>query len=92
MILTQLSIYKNESYQPNPDGYRGTLSFKNQYGDITLQLTPELSAKILALVGENAIEATRAVANNLTAAVFSQPALAAPVKQEEPEHDDDFGI
>jgi hypothetical protein len=88
MILTSLNIYKNDSYMPNPDGYRGSLSFKNQYGDITLQLTADLSAKILALIGESAVQATRDIAQNLTAAVFSQPALAAP---EEPSDQEAIG-
>jgi hypothetical protein len=92
VILTSLSIYKNDSYQPNPDGYRGSLSFKNSYGDITLQLTADLSAKILAIVGENAVEAARDIAKNLSAAVFSQPQLAAPEKTAEPEADDDLDI
>lgn len=90
MILTSLSINKNESYHPNPDGYRGSLSFKNQYGEISLQLTADLSAKILAIVGENAVEATRDIARNLSAAVFSQPQLQAPAP--EPEADDPLDI
>lgn len=88
MILEQLTITKNSSYSPNPDGFSGQLRFKSQYGAIELQLTPDLSAKILAVVGANAVEASKQIAQNLSADVFSVPAIEskpAPVSKPDDE-------
>lgn len=75
MILEDLQIHKNQSYDANPNGYTGRIKFKGQYGTIELALNHELSTKILAIVGANAVESAKELAHNLSADVFSVPAL-----------------
>lgn len=67
MILEQLTIRRNESYETNPGSYRGEIKFKNQYGEIKLHLNEETSKKILAVVAEQMVISSRELATNLTA-------------------------
>lgn len=75
MILEYLSITKNSNYDPNPNGYKGSISFKGAFGKIELALNHELSTQILALVGNNAVDSAKQLAQNLSADVFTVPAL-----------------
>jgi hypothetical protein len=82
MKLAQLNV--NEDWK-NPGAYTGELHFKGQYGSVTIKLTPELSKKILALVAEDMVKATRELATTLTADVLSgATALPAPDDNLEP--------
>lgn len=76
MILSTLTITKNQNYEANPDGYKGRLAFQNQYGTVELALNAETSAKILAVVAESVVESAKDIATNLTAACVTVPALA----------------
>lgn len=75
MILDQLSITKNTTYDPNPSGYKGHIRFRGAYGAIELALNHELSAQILAIVGNNAVDSAKQLAQNLSTDVFTVPAL-----------------
>ena len=75
MILESLTITKNQSYEANPDGYRGYLRFRNTYGAIELTLNEETSAKILTVVGASAVESAKLIAGQLSSSVFAQTAL-----------------
>lgn len=75
MILEYLTITKNSSYDPNPNGYKGSIKLKGTYGTIELALNHDLSTQILAIVGNNAVDSARQIAQNLTADVFTVPAL-----------------
>jgi len=75
MILEELTIRRNQNYDPNPTGYKGQIRFKGQYGAIELALNHEVSSQILAIVGANAVETTRQIAQNLSADVFNVPAI-----------------
>lgn len=76
MILEQLTITKNNSYDPIPTGYKGQIRIKGKYGAIELSLNHELSAKILAIIGNNAVDSAKELAENLSADVFTVPAIA----------------
>jgi hypothetical protein len=95
MILSTLTITKNQNYEANPDGYKGRLSFQNAYGTVELALNAETSAKILAVVAESVVESARDIATNLTAACLTVPALtnkrpvAEPVSTEDDDGDGD---
>ena len=68
MQLKSLEISKNESYMPRPDDYTGRLRYVNQaHGAVELALSDELSRKILAVIAEDLVAASKKIANELTA-------------------------
>ena len=78
MELESISIYKQPSYAPGykEGSYRGIIKYSGQYGTVEVQLTPELSAAVLAIVADNIVQASRAVATLLTASVITQTGLS----------------
>ena len=66
MILQSLTITRNESYQARPGEYTGRLSYKNQYGDISLNLNEQTSKKILDVIAEQMVESSKQLASELT--------------------------
>lgn len=79
MILDSLTIRRNQSYDTNPAGYTGSLRLQNRYGAIELALNEQVSAKILAVIGDSAVESAKDIAQQLSATVFSQPVPPRPV-------------
>lgn len=77
MIVERLEITKNMRYEANPNGYKGRIRFSGEHGEIELALSHELSTKILAIVGQNAVDFAKDLATNLAADVFTAPALEA---------------
>lgn len=75
MILEQLSITKNRSYDAQPDGFKGRVKFTNAQGTVELELNHEVSTKILAVVADAVVESAKDIAHNLSANVFTQLAL-----------------
>lgn len=75
MIMSSLYLRRAPTYSPGyKDGaYTGEVSFTDPTGEIKLNLTPELSAQILAVVAHELVIASREIATNLTAAVITQP-------------------
>lgn len=72
----QTLVIGRESYGVNEGRYTGTASFKNQYGQITLNLDPSTSDAILAILAEELVKSARTVGQELTAACLSStPAL-----------------
>lgn len=66
MILDQLIIMKKQSYEPDPDGYKGTIKFTSTTGKIEVNLSDALSRKILAIISEELVETAKLVGNLLT--------------------------
>lgn len=61
------SLYIHENYYGEDIGkYTGTIKFKGNNGDITLNLTSELSNALLAVVSEQVIASVKIVAEKLT--------------------------
>lgn len=66
--------------------YKGVIKFKGSYGSVEIQLTDELSKRVLAVIGENAVEATRELAQKLSGEVFTAlPSAQTTVTRELPE-------
>lgn len=64
------------SYGLNEGKYTGSAKFCNAYGGVEIVLSPEVSDKILAIVGDAVVDNAREVAQKLTAATLTQvPAL-----------------
>ena len=79
MILENLSIRKRYAYEANyvEGQYVATIKYTNQSGSVEMQLTPELSRKLLEIVAEDLVVASREVAQTLTA----QTLLTTPPKE-----------
>lgn len=77
MKMTYLMIQEMRSYAPGykPGSYVGEITYEHQTGSVKLNLTPELSTKILAIVAEDLTAASKEVALNLTSAVITQPQI-----------------
>jgi hypothetical protein len=81
MQLENLSIRLRNSWEPGykEGSYQAMIKYKNKEGTIELQLTPTLTAKILNVVAEDLVVASKEIATNLTSAVITaQTALPAP--------------
>jgi hypothetical protein len=83
MFLSRLSIYR-EGYSSSygrcdpSKPFRATIEVIGQSGKVELTLSPELSAKIVAVVADEVAAAGRATAEMMTAEALTIPASAAP--------------
>jgi hypothetical protein len=87
MQFESLSIASYQSWQPQykEGAMHGTIKYKGAHGDVTVNLTDALARKILAVVAEDMVAASREIATNLTSDVInSVPQLAAPATLVEP--------
>ena len=77
MQLERLSL-RLSTYGADIGKYTGTASFRNQYGEINLLLTSELSNRILQVCAEELVAASKETAQNMTAAILEHktPLLA----------------
>ena len=75
MKLKSIHIYWSD--YPTPAGYKGTLSFFGQHGETTLNLKPELSDRILAVVGDTLVATAAETARLLSAACIEAKSGAA---------------
>lgn len=80
MKLESLSISPVSSWEPNykEDSYKGRIKYVGQHGAIEINLTPEFTKKLIAIIAEDLVVASKEVANNLTADVLNHAALPAP--------------
>lgn len=77
MIRTPYSFSGEDTKFP----YVGTVEYTNQSGEISLNLTGELTDRILEVVADALVESSKEVAATLTTACIEQraePALPAP--------------
>jgi hypothetical protein len=86
MKLDYINILKVASYEPGykENQYRAQVKYSNQHGNVELQLTPELTDKILAIVADDLVKASREVAETLTSRTIIQAQLEAPKEADEP--------
>lgn len=83
MEMEYLSIQKIQNWDPTykPGAYRGIVKYKNQNGEIVINLSTEIGKKIISIVAEDLVAASREVANTLTGDVLTHAALSAPVTE-----------
>lgn len=66
MQLKSLQIQIAPSYQKNAGQYEGEVEFENDSGRIKLNLSPELSQRVLEVVSEQLVATSRQLATELT--------------------------
>lgn len=72
MRLKSLYISIQESWQPHPGAYSGSVEFTGKLGDVKVALDAELSAKVLAVVAVNLVDAAKEMGALLTSQVIDQ--------------------
>jgi hypothetical protein len=95
MILKSLRISPKQFYQmPGPDNpYIATVEYRTHgEADITMPLGPQIAQRLLEIVADELVKASKAIANNLTSEIITAGAavaLAAPQKVSSQADDDD---
>lgn len=77
MRLKHLNI-SIDSYGVNEGRYSGTVSFDNLYGTVSLNLDPDTSDAILAVVADKLVSSARTLGTELTSACLTPPSPAIP--------------
>lgn len=79
MFVSQISIRREGYYlygKPDPTKpFMATIEVHGQHGKIELNLSEELSAKVVAIVADEVAAAGKATAEAMTASVFNVAAL-----------------
>jgi hypothetical protein len=86
MFVTQIAVrrdgyYGGSVYGAKPDPtkpFRATIEVVGQSGKIELNLSPEMSGRIVAIIADEVAAAGRATAEAMTAEVLSVAALPEP--------------
>jgi hypothetical protein len=75
--LEYLHITAMVSYEAGfrEGAYKGKIHYTGQHGEITVNLTPEISEKILRVVAADMVVASKELATNLTSETITQAAL-----------------
>lgn len=86
MFVNRISIHRDGYYGgytgAKPKGnepYKCTIEVQGQNGKVELNLSEEMSAKIVAVIADEVADAGRRTAEAMTAAVINGAALPAPV-------------
>lgn len=72
MILESLYIQRLPSYDPNPGSYKGEVKLTGDKGNLTVNLTPDLSAKVVALLAESIVSAAKQTSALMVSEVIEQ--------------------
>jgi hypothetical protein len=75
MKLEQLRIEVVPSWMPNAGQYQGTIKYAGQSGEVTVNLSHELSMQILNVVAADMVETSKAIANDLTADIINSSSV-----------------
>lgn len=85
MFVTQIAVRRDGYYGSYGGGkadpskpFHATIEVLGQSGKIELNLSPEMSQRIVAIIAEEVAAAGRATAEAMTAEVLNVAALAAP--------------
>ena len=83
MKIQSLSISEWNSYEPNyrPGAYKCTIRYKGNSGEVQVNLTPDLTQRVMAVIAEELVAASKEIANDLTKEIIEHAALAAPAKE-----------
>lgn len=76
MKLERIDIKTAESWQ-DWKGYRGEVTFSGKQGKVQIQMGDELSRKVLAVCSEQLVDASRQVAEQMTAQLIEGSSLNA---------------
>lgn len=71
MQLSRLTISFTE-YGVNKGRYVGEAQFSNQYGQVTVVMSPDMSDEVLKICASALVKNTQDLAQNLTAATLTQ--------------------
>lgn len=67
LVLEYLSVSLVPAWDANaPARYNGLVKFKGEYGSVTLNLSDEVSRRMLAVVADQVVSTSRQVASDLT--------------------------
>ena len=72
MILNNLYITKNTSWDAFPDRYTGSVTFTSPRGEVKVNVSSTISVKILAILAEEMVTATKEVAAVMTSDILEQ--------------------
>ena len=75
MRLKHLNI-SLDNYGVNEGRYSGTVSFENLYGQVSLNLDPNTSDAILAVVADKLVSSARTLGTELTSACLAPSSQA----------------
>jgi hypothetical protein len=75
MKLDQLRISIIPSYKPNAGQYEGAIKYAGQSGEVTVNLSHELSMQILNVVAADMVETSKAIANDLTTDIINSSSV-----------------
>lgn len=83
MFVTAIDIRRDGYYRGygNPDvskPFKASIEVHGQHGKVELNLSPEMSQRIVAIIAEEVAAAGRATAEAMTADVLNVVALTAP--------------
>lgn len=69
--------------------YRGEIKFTGTNGTVMINLTPAVAGRILAVVADDLVVASREIATQLTAEVFDHARLASPALEAQTQGSED---
>lgn len=72
MILETLYISKNASWVANPGEYSGNITFKSSSGEVKINVSHAVSARILSIVAEEIVAAAKSLSSILASEVIEQ--------------------
>ena len=82
MFVTSINVQRAGSYgygKHDPTKpFEASVSIDGNHGEVKLKLSPEMSRRVVELIAEEIVAASRATAEAMTADVFNTTALPAP--------------
>jgi hypothetical protein len=71
MILERVSVYRTGAFGEDLGQLKGEIKVKGRHGEISFYLDEEKAARIVAVIADQLVEATKEVAENITAEVLT---------------------
>jgi hypothetical protein len=77
MKIASLNISERQTYEPGyrPNAYKATIKYKGNYGEVTVNLTPDLTTKVMRVIADELVAASKEIANDLTKEIIEHAAL-----------------
>lgn len=74
MRISSLNINEWQNYEPGyrKDSYRATIKYKGSSGEVMINLTPELTKKVMHVIADELVAASKEIANDLTREIIEQ--------------------
>lgn len=74
------SIYLSTGYGAKATILEGQAEFKNEFGEVKIQIRPEHAARIVEILAEALVETTRETAKLMTSQIIEQAGVALQVE------------